>query len=182
VTSRQVGSTGSCSPSAWRRAACVPLLVTRNGGRTHRRVVSFGGADCPGSAPRACRPGLRRSVLPRWARAGFSGRAPRAPHAVGRSGEIAAIVFGDPLVWPPRKRRNNKILWVSRRPDDDPSDLRIRAQRMDGARAVGPSVRRQVEGGPGPSIVDLPGAGCWRLTLSWSGRHDSLDLRYERGR
>jgi hypothetical protein len=29
-----------------RRAACVPLLVTRNGGRTHRRVISSGGADC----------------------------------------------------------------------------------------------------------------------------------------
>jgi hypothetical protein len=115
-------------------------------------------------------------VLPSWARGGFSSRAPRAPHAIGRSGEIAAIVFDDPLVWPPRKRRNNKLLWVSRRPGDDLSDLRIRAQRMDGARAVG----RRVAGGPGPSIIDLPGAGCWRLTLSWSGRQDTVDLRYER--
>jgi hypothetical protein len=32
-----------------RREACVPLLVTRNGGRTHRRVVSFGAGDCGAS-------------------------------------------------------------------------------------------------------------------------------------
>lgn len=167
-------------PVGVRRAACVPLLVTRNGGRTHRRVVSFGGADCADRAPRACRPELRRGVLPKWARGGFSGRAPRAPHAIGRSGEIAAIVFGEPLLWPPPKRRNNKILWVSRRPDDDPSDLRISAQRMEGARDAGRPVIRRVEGGPRPSIVDLPGAGCWRLALSWSGRQDTVDLRYER--
>jgi hypothetical protein len=163
-----------------RRPACVPLLVTRNGGRTHRRVVSFGGAECPGSAPRACRPRLRRGALPEWARGGFSGRAPRAPHAVGRSREIAAIVFGDPLVSPPRKRRNNKILWVARRRADEPSDLLIRARRIEERRKVGRPVRRRVAGGPGPSIVDLPAAGCWRLTLSWSGRTDTLDVRYER--
>jgi hypothetical protein len=29
-----------------RRPSCVPLLVTRNGGRTHRRIVSFGAGDC----------------------------------------------------------------------------------------------------------------------------------------
>jgi hypothetical protein len=49
---------------------------------------------------------------------------------------------------------------------------------MDGARIVGPPVRRIVPGGPGPSLVDLPSPGCWRLTLTWSGRRDSLDLRY----
>ena len=37
---------------------------------------------------------------------------------------------------------------------------------------------RTVAGGPGPSIINLPASGCWRLTLRWSGRADSLDLAY----
>jgi hypothetical protein len=163
-----------------RRESCVPLVVTRDGGRSHRGVVSFGAGKCAGQAPASCRPDLRRGVLPAWARGGFASARPRMPHVVGRAGEIAALVFGDPLVSPPRKRRNNKILWVSRRPADDPSDLVIGAQRMVGARDVGPSVRRRVQGGPGPSIVDVPAPGCWRLGLSWSGRTDIVDLRYER--
>jgi hypothetical protein len=32
--------------------------------------------------------------------------------------------------------------------------------------------------GTGPSIIDVPAAGCWRLTFSWSGRRDTLDLNY----
>jgi hypothetical protein len=39
-------------------------------------------------------------------------------------------------------------------------------------------VRRTVAGGPGPSIVDLPAAGCWRLALTWSGHTDTMDLVY----
>jgi hypothetical protein len=39
-------------------------------------------------------------------------------------------------------------------------------------------VRHIVPTGPGPSTIDLPEAGCWRLTLSWSGRKDSVDLAY----
>jgi hypothetical protein len=39
-------------------------------------------------------------------------------------------------------------------------------------------VSRTVLGGPGPSIINLPASGCWRLTLRWSGRVDSLDLDY----
>ena len=58
------------------------------------------------------------------------------------------------------------------------SDLRIRAQRMQGAQPIGPVVIRTVIGGPGPSIIDLPAPGCWRLALRWSGRTDTLDLRY----
>lgn len=29
-----------------RRGSCVPLTVTRNGNRSHRRVISFGAGDC----------------------------------------------------------------------------------------------------------------------------------------
>jgi hypothetical protein len=115
------------------------------------------------------------------ARDGFSEARPRVPHVLGRSGRIAAIVFGYPLRSPPAPGRNNKILWVSRSQADAPASLWIRAQRMDGARRVGTPVSRIVRGGPGPSLVDLPEAGCWRLTLTWSGRTDTLDLAYGTG-
>jgi hypothetical protein len=88
-----------------------------------------------------------------------------------------AILFGYPLQSPPRAGRNNKILWVARK-TPNASALRIRAQRMNGTSSVGLPVTRKISGGPGPSIMNLPSSGCWRLTLRWSGRIDSLDLRY----
>ena len=111
-----------------------------------------------------------RGQLPSWATTGFSDPHPRIPHVVGDSGRITAILFGD-LVSPPAKDRSNKILWVSKDPQQPMSDLKIRAQRGDEV------VERVVSGGPGPSIVDLP-SGCWQLTLSWSARTDTLDLQY----
>jgi len=128
------------------------------------------------SATAACAP-LHRGVLPAWARTGFSDPRPRIPHALGRDGRIAAILFGD-LVAPPLKDRGNKILWVARDPVKALSDLRISAQRVEDGHPVGPPVRRVVVGGPGPSGVDMPATGCWRMTLRWSGRTDRLELRY----
>jgi hypothetical protein len=128
----------------------------------------------------ACHSAVHHGVLPTWARTGFSDLRPRLAHVIGRSGEIAALVFGYPLRSPPLKDRGNKILWVSRRAVKPLSDLRIRAQRMEGRRRVGRPVTRVVVGGPGPSGINLPAPGCWRLTLRWSGRTDELDLRYVR--
>jgi hypothetical protein len=128
----------------------------------------------------ACHSVVHHGVLPAWARTGFSDPRPRLPHVIGRSGEIAALVFGYPLHSPPLENRGNKILWVSRRTVKPLSDLRIRAQRMEGRRRVGRPVTRVVMGGPGPSGINLPASGCWRLTLRWSGRSDELDLRYVR--
>ena len=92
------------------------------------------------------------------------------PHVVGRRKRLAAILFGDPLVAPPAKGRSNKILWVARR-TPEPGPLRLRAR--DGQRIV----RRVVESGPGPSIVDLP-AGCWTVTATSNGGEDMLDISY----
>jgi hypothetical protein len=134
------------------------------------------GSSAKGSFP--CRSDVETGVLPDWARAGFSEKAPRMPHVVGRLGGIAALLFARPLVSPPYAQRNNKILWVARYPLSQPSDLRISAQRMVRSRPVGAPVARRVTGGPGPSIVDLPRAGCWRFTLRWAQRVDTLDLVY----
>jgi hypothetical protein len=129
------------------------------------------------TAPQPCHSSVQTGVLPVWARGGFSEAKPRLPHVVGRSGEIAALVFGYPLLSPPSAKRSNKILWAARR-SVRYSDLRIEAQRMVGTRSVGKAVARTVKGGPGPSIINLPAPGCWRLKLRWSGRSDQLDLQY----
>jgi hypothetical protein len=139
-------------------------------------VVAAGGGQR--TAARPCLSRISFGVLPVWARAGFSDPRPELPHVVGRSGRIAALVFGYPLLSPPSRVRANKILWAARVPPSTPSSLRIRAQRMQGTTKLGRPVQRLVVGGPGPSIIDLPAAGCWRFTLTWSGRIDTLDLNY----
>ena len=126
----------------------------------------------------ACAAQVDRGVLPAWARAGFTDPEPKMPHAVGWSGKIAAVLFGDPLSSPPSTDHSNKILWVPQLGYASAQALAISAQRMDGAVPVGAPVDRQVEGGPGPSIIDLPDPGCWRLTLAWAGWTDTLDLEY----
>lgn len=134
------------------------------------------------AAPGACHSAVRHGVLPTWARTGFSNARPRMPHVLGDRGDVAAIVFGYPLLAPPAKTRANKILWVAREHDQPLGDLRIRAQRMRGTQRIGRPVIRVIPGGPGPSIVNLPVRGCWRLTLTWSNRRDQLDLSYVKPR
>lgn len=137
-------------------------------------------AACGSSAPVAvpCQPRVDQGVLPVWARSGFTDPAPRMPHVLGASGNIAAIIFDYPLLSPPSEARSNKVLWVSRVPTTPRSDLLIEAQRIQGSQPVGPALTRTVTGGPGPSEIDLPSPGCWRLTLRWSGHVDTLDLQY----
>ena len=115
-------------------------------------------------------------VLPTWARAGFAEQEPAAAHVSSGSGEVVAILFGYPLTSPPREGFSNKILWVHR--DGPTSPVEIVGQRMEGLATVGEPVVRRLDGGFGPSIVDLPEAGCWRLSLTYGDRIDSIDLEY----
>ncbi|HEV7641113.1 MAG TPA: hypothetical protein VGO39_09640 [Gaiellaceae bacterium] len=143
-------------------------------------VVSPAGAFNARESERtgACRAQVRQDVLPVWMRSGFSGSRPTAPHVVADKGTIGAVLFGWPLHSPPPPGRNNKILWVPRHDSKTTAPFWIRMQLMDGARAVGAPIRKVISTGPGPSIVDVPSTGCWRFTLSWSGRRDTLDLSY----
>jgi hypothetical protein len=138
------------------------------------------------TAPSACSYAVRLDVLPTWARVGFSDPSPSGmPYTLGDKGRILGIIFGYPLAAPPRSAGlNNKILWVASPTPDDGStdqdgaasgDLKIDA-RLAGATDT---VHREVPGGPGPSIIDMPRPGCWHLTLTWSNHTDTLDLRYE---
>jgi hypothetical protein len=142
--------------------------------------LALGAAPAPSApAARPCAAAVDRGVLPVWARTGFSEAKPKIPHILGRSGRVVAILFAQTLYAPPLPRRNNKILWVARTPLSTPSNLRISAQRMTGRTRVGKPAARVVPGGPGPSIIDLPRPGCWRLTLTWAHRTDQLDLEYK---
>jgi len=156
-----------------RLAAFVLLLAATAFG-----AASASSARSGAGTTQRCSSAVDTGVLPTWARGGFSERRPRIAHVLGRSGRIVAILFARPLYSPPSPNRNNKILWVARAPVATPG-LRIVAQRMEGSRFIGNPVRRFIRGGPGPSYVNMPVAGCWRLKLRWSGRTDSLDLVWE---
>ena len=148
-------------------------------------VAAMAGASpsvAASSPSTGCQATVIVGVLPVWARGGFSDPRPRMPYVLGRAGKISAILWADPLQSPAPKDHNNKILWVSRAPTVPGSDLRISAQRMAGSTPLGAPAARKVMGSPGPSIINLPSAGCWRLTLRWSGRVDTLDLRYASSR
>jgi hypothetical protein len=68
--------------------------------------------------------------------------------------------------------KSNKVLWVADLSTGGP--LVIQARRETDTQTV----RREVANGPGPSIIDLPGKGCWQLDLSWPGGEDRIYLRY----
>jgi hypothetical protein len=123
----------------------------------------------------ACPAVVASSVLPVWARSGFSEPMPSAPHVLGDRGAIVAILFGD-LAEPQRADRGNKILWVAR--DDAGAPLTITATL--GADDPAPVVQT-LSDGPGPSIVDLPAPGCWTFDLRWGAQHDTLRLPYAPG-
>ena len=132
-------------------------------------------AASPAPSPRSgCASPVRTDALPEWARAGFSDDGSGTPHVYGDQDEILAVLFGAPLLSPPGPDRSNKILWVPKQPIERGGTLKI-AATLDGT-----TVRadREVPGGPGPSGIDLPEPGCWHLTLTWSGRTDTMALTY----
>jgi hypothetical protein len=138
-------------------------------------------ASRPGPAD-ACASAVVYGPLPVWARAGFTPPDVAMPHVLSAHGDIVAVLWArhDPLVTPAPPGRNNKILWVSK-PLTGSSSLEITAQLLVGGSPVGPVQRRVVAGGPGPSIIDMPTAGCWQFTLRWGGSPDTIDLPYASG-
>lgn len=142
-------------------------------------VLPLGASATRSAVARPCAPRVHHDVLPVWMRGGFTpGSKPRVPYVLGAKGSIGGVLFGSPLNAPPAQHKNNKILWVPRHVAKSVAALWIRMQKMDGTRLLGAPVRHIISTGPGPSYVDAPSAGCWRLTLTWSGRRDTLDLSY----
>jgi hypothetical protein len=148
----------------WAIVAGLVVVVAAVGGI----AVARGGGSQAGSCQ-----AVDSGVLPEWARAGFSEKEPRIAHVIGRDDRLAAIFFG-PLTAPPRKDEGNKILWVSREPQNAPSDLKLTATHLGSDETV----RRTVPRGPGPSGIDMPKPGCWRVHAKWADQQDDLDLTY----
>jgi hypothetical protein len=153
-----VACSGGGQSSSKRSPAAKPTAPA-----TSSAVAADGG--CPAQPP--------DTALPTWARGGFSDPAGPMPHVLGARGNIVAILWArtDALHVPPLASRTNKILWVSKLPG---GPLVIRATLA----GSGQTADREVASGPGPSIINLPAAGCWTMDLSWSGHTDQVKLRY----
>jgi hypothetical protein len=79
-------------------------------------------------------------------------------------------LFGLPLREKPFEEKSNKVLWIAKNGQGGP--LLEALRNGDGA-----PTHREIPGGPGPSIVDLP-TGYWRLDLSWPGGEERIYPRY----
>ncbi len=155
------------------------VLLERPAGAPH---AANNASSRPATAG-ACDSAVVYGSLPAWARSGFNPPSLAMPYVLGARGDIVAVLWArhDPLVSPALPDRANKILWAAKRPVPAGSTLEITARRLIGGIAAGPVQRRTVAGGPGPSIIDMPTAGCWQFTLRWSGHTDRVDLPYAAG-
>ena len=169
------------SPPLMVAAAAVAVVAVVVGAGvlgSHRSQGGAGGVATSTSPPPAtatCQTDHTPRPLPTWARTGFTPPAQPVPYVIGDRGDIAAVLWAthDPLLAPPADGRNNKILWVARVGAAE-GPLRIRATSA----STGQTVTRTLAAAPGPSIVDLPSAGCWSVDLTWGSRHDHLVLGY----
>ena len=110
--------------------------------------------------------------MPAWARAGFTPPDQPVAHLLSVEGHMVAVPFGWPLREKQPEGRSNKVLWVADRDEGGP--MTIDARRESDREPV----HQEIADGPGPSIVDLPGHGCWQLDLAWPGDHDRIYLQY----
>ena len=140
---------------------------------SHRRVMAGGCGDTR----------VYRGAPPTWTASAFGSSSPGfanvLPYAVAEHGNAAGFIFGYPLRAGAPSNRRNKILWIVRLPRNG-SELTIRGTPLDGVRPV-ITVSSPANSSPGeiyPSIVNVPAAGCWRMTLHWAGHTDALDLAY----
>jgi hypothetical protein len=125
---------------------------------------------------------LYRGRAPAWTAPAFSDSSPGPPpwpHALSGRGTVVAIVFGYPLRAGNPTEPTNKILWIMRLPRRG-SPLTIDARPLH---ANGPLIRHAwpADSSPGeiyPSYVNVPTAGCWRITLRWARHTDWIDLGY----
>ncbi|MEU5781205.1 hypothetical protein [Micromonospora lupini] len=161
-------------------AATDPATTPASGPLT---TPASGAAATPAGTPSVraatgCASRVETGSLPDWADEGFHGDT-RMPHVFGARGDIVAVLFTHPLAQVRTDGSTNKILWVSRPVTTSPATYSpatlVITATLDGTDT---RVTREVAGGPGPSIIDMPRAGCWHLDLRWGGRTDTMDLVY----
>jgi hypothetical protein len=163
----------------WAALAAASLVLTTAGctsGSTAATAPTASPAPAPTASPTPapCRSDVTRDALPVWARAGFSGDGSGVPHVFGEHGDLLAVLFEYPPASSADPQDGTKILWVSRLPQEPMQPLVVEATLA----GTTTTVTREVPGGPGPSSMQLPGPGCWRLALSWSGHQDHMNLQF----
>jgi hypothetical protein len=159
------GCTGSHAAPRTATADGIPAVASPT--PTSAAPTANGATDAP------CQFKVRTDDLPTWARSGFHGPPWNGwPYALSSGGDIVAVLFGYPFAAPPSATGGqNKILWVPK----DPSAGELTVD----AHLVGTSENADVgDISFGPSIVDVPKAGCWRMTLHWSGPTETIDIVY----
>jgi len=150
----------ACSAPGWR--ASPPSVSSSLGPATSSTTAV---RDCSGTPVSTAEP-------PIWAQGGFSiarGR-PWVPWALGTPGDAIAYLFATQLVAEGRRPdgTQNKVLWVVR----DGGRSQVQGHPLGRSR---PAV--SIDGGP--SIVDVPTAGCWSFQVTWgshSTRTSVIDL------
>lgn len=158
--------TGRRWPSPRLVAAAAAVVV---GAGALTAVVAVRGDDTatPAAAGYSCQDLVKPTLLPPWARTGFSDPEPKAPYVIGKDGGILGVLFGQPLTSPVAKDRGNKVLWVVQ---ENSGPLRIEGRLAAGDEPV------VIESVTGPSYLDLPSPGCWHLDLTWDGGTDAVDI------
>jgi hypothetical protein len=156
---------------AGHRVAIAASVLGAAGAATALAVWGTSGQHAnPAASGSGCAGTVTTTALPSWARAGFGPASLHTPHVVSEHGQIIAVLFVQLRVHQPPGVQN-KVLWVAR---GGYGPLRIRAQLQGTSRTL----TRVLPNGPGPSYVDMPAAGCWQMSLTWSGHHDAIALRY----
>jgi hypothetical protein len=116
-------------------------------------------------------------AFPDWT---ASAGVPGGVWLMSHEANMVGVVFGYPLVAPPRATgAQNKILWIAREPRNG-SDLVLTLRPAAGGDAV--TVRETANSSPGeiyPSIVDVPTAGCWQAVAEWDGHRATFELSYQ---
>jgi hypothetical protein len=153
------------NPKTKSRGAGLALVILLAGGCTSSSAapvhsspsvpVHIFAGGCSGTV-------LTDALPPVWAQGGWT--QPHAPWgvpwALGTGGDAVAYLFATQLVAGTSPRvngSNNKILWVAK---GDPPNFVVEAHPLGVDRPV-------VTVAGGPSIVDLPSAGCWTFRLLW---------------
>jgi hypothetical protein len=148
--------------------AVAASVIAVAGGAAALTLTRGEDTTTPPAGSSACTGNISTATLPTWARAGFSAQGLHTPHVFGASGDIIGVLFGDLRAHQPAGT-NNKILWLAK---NGYGTLRINAQ-LEGSDTT---ATRTVD--LGPSIVDLPAAGCWHMRLTWPGYSDTIAFRY----
>jgi hypothetical protein len=155
----------------WRSASLAITLLgvcaCGTSGSSHSRAAS------------ACAPApIEHGAPPSWSAAAWSSSSPdfRVPYALASGDTAGAFFFADPLRAGHPENPSNKVLWIVDAPRNG-HPLRIVARRPDSSQTV--RMQFPADSGPGeiyPSGVDLPSAGCWKLSLAWGAHRASIDV------